>query len=179
MPCKLRRKLGVYHPLTNPMSDQADYIEVSLLLEAHRWAEQFAAEQATVAKGKQVYLNTLSVYAVHTYLKWMSIWTDLAQSDCWHPELRARFDIADLVIPKVGKLECRSLLPKQTEFVLPPEVIRDRVGYVVVQFTTTLDRVTLLGFLPVFNALASLPISIIRLTSLEHLLDLISLSEKL
>lgn len=121
---------------------------LSVLIEpdAHRYARIFAAEQASPAKGKRVYLNTLSVYAVRTYLDWLSIPTDLSGSDCWHPGLRALFDVADLVLPGVGKLECRPVLPKATEMVIMPTAEGDRVGYVAVRLSENLKRAELLGF---------------------------------
>jgi hypothetical protein len=128
---------------TQPLS-----LSVPLGKDAHRWAVQFAAEQATPLKGKQVYLNTLAIYAVYSYLKWLSVETALTQSDSWQPGLRAIFDVADLVLPNVGKLECRPVLPGETAFVLPPEVTQDRIGYVAVQFNQQLDSVQLLGFAP-------------------------------
>ena len=60
-------------------------IKVSLSPYAHSYAAQFAAEQTTPRKGKHVYLNTLAVYAVNNYLKWLNIPSNLAQSDCWNP----------------------------------------------------------------------------------------------
>ena len=115
---------------------------------AHRYAQQFASEQATTEKGEQVYLNTLSVYAVYTYLKCFSIPTALSQSDCWHSGLRAIFNIADLILPNLGKLECRSVLPREETVFLPTEVRENRLGYIFLLFTDQLDRVELLGFLP-------------------------------
>ena len=48
-------------------------LTVAIAKDSHRYAEIFAAEQATPQKGKRVYLNTLAVCAVATYLKWLSI----------------------------------------------------------------------------------------------------------
>lgn len=123
-------------------------LTVPLDNEAHDYAKQFAAEQATVAKGKQVYLNTLAVYAVRSYLNWLSIKTALHQSDCWHPGFRAIFDVADLMLPNIGKLECRPVLPGEETVDIPPEVSENCIGYMAVEFSNKLDRVELLGFLP-------------------------------
>ena len=114
---------------------------------AHRYAEQFAGEQATPEKGEQVYLNTLSVYAVHTYLRSFSLKTALLESDCWHPGLRATFDVADLILPDIGKLECRWVLPREELIFIPTEARENRVGYIFLLFTEELDRVKLLGFI--------------------------------
>lgn len=142
--------------------------------EAHAIARQFAAEQTTPQKGKKTYLNTLAVYAVHSFLKWLQIETALSQGDSWHPGMRALFDVADLVVSGQGKLECRPVLPGETTFSLPPEVTEDRIGYVAVQFRERLDEVQLLGFVravATYNASEQIPIA--ALQPLDALLDCI------
>ncbi len=151
-------------------STQTPLLTVPLGREAHRLAGQFAAGQATIEQGKRVYLNTLSVYAVHSYLKWLQIETDLSQSDSWQLGIQAIFDSTDLVIPGVGKLECRPVLPEETRFSLPSEMSEDRIGYVAVQFRESLDEVQLLGFALPVNA-SELPIA--DLQPLHTLLDYI------
>ncbi len=140
----------------------------------HAIASEFAAEQTTSQKGKKVYLNTLAVYAVHSYLKWLHIETDLSQGHSWHPGLRSLFDVADLVVPGVGKLECCPLLPGETALSLPLEATQDRFGYVAVQFDENLNEVRLLGFVSA-NDIAnnSQFISIADLQSLDTLLSYI------
>jgi hypothetical protein len=144
---------------------------IPLGIEAHRLAGKFATEQATTEKSKQVYLNTLAVYAVHRYLKWLGIETDLSQSDCWNPILRNRWNVADLFVPDIGKLECRPVLPGETTVSLPPEVTEDRIGYLAVQFSDRLDKVQLLGFA---KAAAAEALEIIRLHSIDDLIDELS-----
>jgi len=123
-------------------------LTVPLELKAHEMARQLAAVQSTVQKGKRVYLNALAVYAVHSYLKWLQIETDLNFSDSFNPAKVALANIADLVIPGIGSLECRPVLPGETAIFLPEEVIENRIGYVGVQFSDRLDSVQLLGFVP-------------------------------
>ncbi|MCC5645542.1 DUF1822 family protein [Nostoc sp. CHAB 5824] len=126
-------------------------LKITLGQEAHAIARQFAVEQTTPQKGKKTYLNTLAVYAVYSYLKWMRIDTALEEGDSWHPLKRALFDVADLVIPNIGKLECRPVQPGETAIYLPAEVMEDRIGYVAVQFSERLNEVQLLGFVRTFN----------------------------
>ena len=123
-------------------------LTVPLELKAHEMARQLAAVQSTVQKGKRVYLNALAVYAVHSYLKWLQIETDLNFSDSFNPAKVALANIADLVIPGIGSLECRPVLPGETAIFLPEEIIENRIGYVGVQFSDRLDSVQLLGFVP-------------------------------
>ncbi|NEO93518.1 MAG: DUF1822 family protein [Moorea sp. SIO3G5] len=154
-------------------------IKVSISPYAHSYAAQFAAEQTTPRKGKHVYLNTLAVYAVNNYLKWLKIPSNLAQSDCWNPGLRALFDVADLVLPNIGKLECRPVLPGQSALNVPLEVTEDRIGYVAVQFSEQLDQVELLGFAPYHAIAKSLdPLPLEHLQSLDTLINKIDWIKK-
>ena len=129
-------------------STQPDYLQIPLGKDAHQKAEEFAAEQDNLDKGKQVYLNTLAVYAVNNYLKWLSIETALHQSDSWNWSTRTFFDIADLMLPNVGRIECRPVLPGEEVVVLPQEVTQERIGYIAVRFNKQLDFVDILGFVP-------------------------------
>lgn len=123
-------------------------LTVAIAPEAHRYAKIFATEQASAAKGKRVYLNTLAVCAVQTYLDWLSIPTNLSDSDCWHPGQRALFDVADLLLPNIGKLECRPVLPEETEMPILPSAVGDRIGYVAVRLSEDLRQANLIGFVP-------------------------------
>jgi Protein of unknown function (DUF1822) len=156
-------------------STQPQRLNVPISKNAHRWAEEFAGEQDTPSKGKQVYLNTLAVYAVHSYLKWLNIETALNQGDSWHRCLRAIFDVADLVLPGVGKLECRPVLPQEAAIILPTEVMQDRIGYMAVQFNQQLDSVELLGF----AREASETLQIANLQSLDTLIETIHQQKQL
>ncbi len=155
-------------------STQSQPISVPLGKDAHRWAEMFASEQATPQKGKEVYLNTLAVCAVHSYLKWLMVETHLTSGDSWEPGMRAIFNVADLVVPNVGKLECRPVLPGEVAFELPMEVSQNRIGYVAVQFNSQLDSVQLLGFARAINADEYLEIvQLAQLQPLDTLIDTI------
>lgn len=149
-------------------------VTVILPKEAHQWARIFAAKQDDVESGRRVYLNTLAVYAVSFYLERSRIETDLEGSDCWYPNPMTSFDVADLLLPDLGQIECRPVLPKQRKIEIPEDARTDRLAYVAVQFGEVLDRAVLLGaifdatgerdslFLRDFarseNAIANLPI---------------------
>ena len=122
-------------------------INVPLGAEAHRFASEFSVEHTDPDKSKQIYLNTLAVYAVHRYLKWLQIETSLRQSDSWNPALRGRLNVADLVVPAIGKLECRPILPGEDNCLIPQEVLEsERIAYLAVLFNEQLDRAQLRGF---------------------------------
>ncbi len=149
-----------------------DLITVPLGIEAHRYAKEFAVEQHNPQKGKQVYLNTLAVYAVHRYFNWIDIETDLNQSESWQSGTRMLFDVADLVIPGIGKLECRPVLPDEKLVHLPVEVRQNRMGYIAVLFSQDLHQVELLGFIPGDSITdRSEEIQLNELHSLDHLID--------
>ena len=158
--------------------DEEQQNTVPLNLEAHRLALEFAKEQHNAQKGKKVYYNTLAIYAVHSFLKWLRIESDLAQGESWNPGLRALFDVADLVLPGLGKLECRRILPGENDCVLPIEVTDDRIGYVGVKFEDKLNEVHIVGFIPEINSLE--PPERLRLVDfqpIEVLIDKIYLLE--
>ncbi|NET55227.1 MAG: DUF1822 family protein [Symploca sp. SIO2E6] len=149
-------------------------LEVPLGIEAHRFASKFAAEQSNTAKSKQVYLNTLAVYAAHRFLTWLGVATDLKKSDSWQPIMRNWCNVADLIITDRGKLECRPVLPGEDRIFLPPEVIEERLGYLAVQFSDRLDQVELLGFT---RTAVSGVIEISSLHSVDELIQELSLPQ--
>jgi hypothetical protein len=157
-------------------NSNTEFIKIPLGTEAHRYAEEFAAQQRNPQKGKQVYLNTLAVYAVHRYLDWINIETDLNQSDSWQSGNRMLFDVADIVLPGTGKLECRPVLPDEEILYLPEEVRYDRIGYVAVRFGQQLNQVELLGFMPSEFIIDSL--EQIQLDKLHALNDIIGYLKK-
>ena len=140
------------------ITESSFFIPIKLTNEALYYANKFADEQATSEKARRIYLNTLAVCAVHSYLQWMEFQTDPTQGDCWHPVVRRFNDIADLVLPNIGKLECRPVLSGETFVSLPPEVREDRIGYVLVQFEEQLDKVKLLGFTPLVESVNPLEV---------------------
>jgi hypothetical protein len=138
---------------------------------AHEWAAKFAAGQTSIAKGRQIYLNTLAVCAVRQYLSCVcQLDLDLSHGDSWQVEMQSIMNVADLVIPHVGKIECLPVLPNINEILLSPETIDARIGYVIVQFSESLNSVEILGFIAKPD---SGIISVDRLQSLDDLLDLI------
>lgn len=147
------------------------YFKVPLGQEAHAIARKFAVKQA-IPQRKQTYLNRLAVYAVHSYLKWLQIESVLSTDDSWHSLEQALFNVADLVLPNIGKLECCPVQPGESVISLPLEAMENRIGYVAVQFSDRLAEVELLGFIKA-TAISgdSQQISIANLQPLDALLD--------
>lgn len=146
-------------------------IKVPLVSFAHENARKFAMEQTTSAKGKRVYLNTLAVYAVHSFLQLMDIATDITKGNSWHPIYRRFHDVADLVLPKFGSLECRPVLPGEKVISVPKEATEDRIGMVAVQFEERLEEAQIVGFVKGNAGLLPQQIELSKLHSLEELLD--------
>jgi hypothetical protein len=128
---------------------ERESITVAIDSNARRYASLFAAEQVSIIKGKQVYLNTLAVCALHHYLHWLSIDSSLAQSDCWQPNLRSIFNLADLVLPNLGCLECRIITGENDTLEIVRSPKDDCLGYAIVRLHKDLSNIDLLGFVSV------------------------------
>lgn len=107
-----------------------------------------AAHHSNPARANQVALNTLAVGVVNDYLQWMDIPTDLAGSDSWNLVTQLTSDTADLLLPELGRLECRPILPESTICSIPPDAQYDRIGYLVVRIANNHRDAALLGFTP-------------------------------
>lgn len=135
---------------------------------ARRLAEKWSRQQATPEKSQQVLLNTLSVSFMNFYLECMGFETDLEGSDSWNPVQQTLMDVADLLIKNLGKLECRPVLGKAEYVYVPPEVQSNRIGYVVVEISESLQSAKLLGFVKEVS-IDNFPIK--QLQPLENFLD--------
>lgn len=153
---------------------KATTMTVPLAAAARQAAMTLAAAQATPERGLRVYLNHLAVWAVQRYLAWLAIPSDRAASESSQAVPQALFDVADLAIPGVGRLECRPLRAGATVLHLPPEVQGDRLGYVGVQLADSLQSAELLGFLPAERAGDREAIPLSELQPLDNLLARLS-----
>jgi hypothetical protein len=152
-------------------ANDISHFTIALDKSAHRSAANFAAKQTSPTKGRRVYLNTLAVSAVRQYLNCVcELEIDLTHGYSWKPEFHSIMNVADLVIPNVGIIECVPILPNVCEVILAPETMDDRIGYVAVQFSEDLSSVELLGF--VAKPEGGI-IQIDRLQPLDDLLDMI------
>ncbi|MGB7709628.1 MAG: DUF1822 family protein [Microcoleus sp.] len=134
-------------------------------------AEKFAASQPNADKNQQVYRNTLAVLAVNTFVQELRYETDLDAGESWHPVLRMFHNVADLVLPGIGKIECCPVLLGETAISLP-EVRENRIAYIAVEFAEPFDKVKLLGFIPAVEIVEETEaISLTNLQPVEELLD--------
>lgn len=131
-------------------------------------AQSFARQQPDSAKEKQVYLNTLAVFAVHNYLKILGIPSQLHEGDSWNPILRFADDLADLWVTDLGRLECRPIEPGEEICSVPATALLDRIGYVVVEVSPEEKLANLVGFT---SCVETESLAVNKLQSLENLPD--------
>jgi hypothetical protein len=125
---------------------------IPLSFEAHSLAEQYRKQHNRPQKAKQVYLNTLAMYAMDFYCRCMGFETDWETSDTKQPLMQKFLDVADVNVARfgqlIGKLECRPVLPDAEVLEVPPEAWDDRIAYVAVQLNQSLKQAIVLGFAP-------------------------------
>ena len=140
---------------------------VPLSFEAHSLAQQHCKQYTQPQKAKQIYLNTLAMYAVDFYCQCMGFEIDWATSDSHHPLMQKFIDVADLNVERsgklVGKLECCPVLSDAEVLEVPPEAWEGRIGYVAVQLNPSLKQAIVLGFAPsVAHQQGIIPLSELR-----------------
>ena len=91
------------------------YYTIDLTAEHHQVAKKFAIQQDTTEKAKLVYLNTLAVFAVETFLEEILFPANLEAGDSWNAAIMCFHDVADLLIPELGKIECCPILLGETK----------------------------------------------------------------
>lgn len=134
----------------------------------HDRAQKFYAFQENPHKAKQVYLNTLAIYAVNYYLNCLGFETDIIAGDSWNPVMQTLMNTADLVVKNRGKIECRPVLANAKTCYIPSEVWHERIGYVAVELNLELTEATLLGSLRKVNEEL---VSIERFEPIENLIS--------
>lgn len=128
------------------------YISISIPAKFRDTALKFAQEQPNQQKAKLVYLNTLAVQVVDSYLKMLDIPTNIEASYSWDSWGRILADTADLLLPEIGHLECRYIRTGDLSCCVPPEVWENRFGYLFVEINKSCTEAKLLGFLPQVNS---------------------------
>ena len=120
--------------------------KIPLCLQAHQIAKELSQDILNTTQNRQIYLNSLAVYATDYYLKCLEFSTNWSKSEHQDPITRSLFDIADLEIENVGKIECRAVTPEANSMSVPAETWEDRVAYVAVQLNNDLTNAQILGF---------------------------------
>ena len=151
-------------------------ISLTINPKINQFAEAFANKQTSPQKRKQVYLNTVAVLAVHSYLKWMDFNSDPANSDSWDYIAQTFHNVADLTIKNVGSIECRAITPDENQIEIPSIYQDNRLACVVVLIDKDeihqVEEVKLLGaYLPEDQPLLPQVINVSDLKSCEDLID--------
>ena len=149
-------------------STQQQIISIPIPAKFRETALEFAQEQPTQQKAKQVYVNTLAVLVVKSYLEMLEISTNLEASYSWNQYGRLMADVADLLLTGVGRLECRAIRTGDRLCYVPPDVWDNRIGYVVVELNKTCTEGKIRGFLP---DIKTSQIDIEELQPLERLIE--------
>lgn len=158
-----------------PHIDASLTFTVPLALEAHAKAQEFRSQASNSQKAKQIYLNTLAVYAVNFYLQCQGWETEWEKSDSANLVMQTLLNIADLQVKDLGKFECIAVLPNSEVCLVPPEVWEERIGYIAVQLDESLREATLLGFVEKVTT-SELPIS--SLKPLEELPNIYHINQQ-
>lgn len=131
----------------NSMGESLTF-SVPLSRQAHERAQmRFKQKHFTAQGAKQVYLNTLSAYAVEFYLHCMGFETEERGSELSDRVMREFADVADVIVKSVGQFECRPVLPGDVAVRVPLESQCHRRGYFAVQLNAELTEAHIVGFL--------------------------------
>jgi len=157
----------------NQLEAQKNPLDILLTPQAHEIAGQWARQLDSNHKAKQVYLNTLAIFAVKSFLADLSYPTDFTKSQSANPVLRSLKNISDLLISNLSYIECCPILPQQKTFLIPSSIKEElRIAYIFVQFEEKLDKVQLLGFIRGQSPLSGAEeISLQQLEPIDNLID--------
>lgn len=114
--------------------------------ESHILADKYAGQQVSKKKAKQVYLNTLAVHVGKDYLVSLDFNIRSDNTSFSKSFLRMTEDVADLIIPGIGTVEFRYVLPGETSFSIPNPDKKEVIAYVAVAFDDSLDFGDIVGF---------------------------------
>ena len=117
-------------------------------------------------KVKRVVLNSLAVYAVDFYLKFLGFETHMKQSNSQDKLMLQFFTEADLLVTNIGRFECIPVEENTEYCALSPDVCFDRIGYIFVELSTSRREAVILGF-------TKTPLATVNLNQLQSVDELI------
>lgn len=120
-------------------------MEFPIDAKVYNLALAYASEQANLENGLKLFYNTMTVWAVNHFLGWMEFETILDKHDDWTLAIEAVLDLADLMLPGIGKIQCCRIGEGETKISVPTQA--DRIAYIFVELPDSLDKAKLLGFL--------------------------------
>jgi hypothetical protein len=120
---------------------------------------------ASIFDDRQVYLNSLALYAADWYLQCLQFDTQHEDRADWWISYLTRS--APLEIVKLGKLECIPVIGNAATVTVSSDLQDDRIGYLFVRLNDTLTSAEIIGFMPKYSKLVRLD----RLQSTDELID--------
>ncbi|WP_310484124.1 DUF1822 family protein [Chamaesiphon sp. VAR_48_metabat_403] len=114
---------------------------------------------------RQMYLNSLAVYAASWYLQCLQFETQHDRSEDWWIQYLSKS--AALEIGKIGKIECVPVTGNTATVTLSKDLEIDRVGYLFVRLNEALTSAEIIGFMPKYSEIVRLD----RLQSTDDLID--------
>jgi hypothetical protein len=112
---------------------------------------QQLAKACPSTRQPQIYQNALAILAVNHYLQCLGISTNVLSTEFQIPFKRSFMDVADIILPNLGTIECCPVQPKSSIVRVPAESWQNRLLYIVVELDLEAHQATLLGFLDRLN----------------------------
>lgn len=147
---------------------------IPLGTKAHELARKCSQAVCNTDKDKnkveRVYLNSLAVYAVDFYLKFLGFETDLEESNSQDKLMLQFLTEADLPVKNIGRFECIPIKENTEHYNISLEVSCDRIGYIIVKLNASQREAVVLGFIKTYKPSLNLN----QLHSVDDLIDYLS-----
>lgn len=125
-------------------------------------------------KVKRVSVNSLAVYAVDFYLKFLGFKTELELSNSQDKLMLQFLTEADLPVKNIGSFECIPVEENTDHCEISPEVSFDRIGYIIVELSASQREAVILGF----TTTPSSKVNLNQLQSIDDLIDYLTDKEE-
>ena len=156
---------------TNSEQFQSCSFTIPLGTQAHDFARKCSQAVCNTEKDpdkkERVCLNSLAVYAVDFYLKFLGFETDLKQSNSQDRLMLQFLTEADLLVSNIGRFECIPVEENASWSEISPDVSFERIGYIFVKLNASRTEAVILGFTKTHKAKVDLN----QLQSVDELID--------
>ena len=155
----------------NSLEFESCSFTIPLGTQAHDLARKCSQAVCNTEKNKgkkeRVYLNSLAVYAVDFYLKFLGFKTDLEESNSQDKLMLQFISEADLIVSDLGRFECIPVEENASWSEISPDVSFERIGYIFVRLNASHREAVILGFTKTYQA----KIDLNQLQSVDDLID--------
>lgn len=163
---------------TNSEQPKKKSFTIPLGTKAHELARKKAQDVCNTDKDKnkveRVYLNSLAVYVVDFYLKFLGFETELEKSNSQDKLMLQFLTEADLLVKNIGRFECIPVEENTDNYEISPDVSFDRIGYIIVKLNASRREARILGFTKIHKPLVNLN----QLQSVDDLIDYLTDKEE-